>query len=385
MQAIGIDLGDEPHAPPGRRLDEPRGPRCSTTRRRSTRRDSTDRRLVRLLGAHALDRRAHAPARRRARRVLRGRPQPDRREGRARPRRRTRWSRSASGSTRDRVPGRLTLDRAHGRRARREAAAAAPARRARGRASRSSGPATRCTRTRSHRVRAQDAPLRRDHGRDRGLLRRVPRREDVWPGGVHLEFTGEDVTECLGGSEEVLEEQLDHRYETLCDPRLNARQSLDLAFRVAELMRARSSRTMVTRLAIVGTGLIGASVGLAAQRAGVEHVRGWDRGSRRARASRPSAARSTAGRIARGGARRRRPRRRRGAGGGAAGAACAAVLDARAATACTVTDVGSTKGARLRGRGRRRRASSAATRSAAPRRAGRSARRPSSSRARPGS
>jgi 3-deoxy-7-phosphoheptulonate synthase len=58
-----------------------------------------------------------------------------------------------------------------------------------------------------------------------------------WPGGVHLEFTGEEVTECLGGSEEVLEEQLDHRYETLCDPRLNARQSLDLAFRVAELMR----------------------------------------------------------------------------------------------------------------------------------------------------
>ena len=60
----------------------------------------------------------------------------------------------------------------------------------------------------------------------------------TWPGGVHLEFTGEDVTECLGGSEAVLEEQLDVRYETLCDPRLNGRQSLDLAFRVAELMRA---------------------------------------------------------------------------------------------------------------------------------------------------
>jgi 3-deoxy-7-phosphoheptulonate synthase len=61
--------------------------------------------------------------------------------------------------------------------------------------------------------------------------------EGVWPGGVHIEFTGEDVTECLGGSEDVLEEHLNHRYETLCDPRLNARQSLDLAFRVAELMR----------------------------------------------------------------------------------------------------------------------------------------------------
>jgi 3-deoxy-7-phosphoheptulonate synthase len=63
------------------------------------------------------------------------------------------------------------------------------------------------------------------------------RRERVWPGGVHIEFTGEDVTECLGGSEAVLEEQLSSRYMSLCDPRLNARQSLDLAFRVAELMR----------------------------------------------------------------------------------------------------------------------------------------------------
>jgi 3-deoxy-7-phosphoheptulonate synthase len=63
------------------------------------------------------------------------------------------------------------------------------------------------------------------------------RQERVWPGGVHLEFTGEDVTECLGGGEAVLEEQLSSRYMTLCDPRLNARQSLDLAFRVAELMR----------------------------------------------------------------------------------------------------------------------------------------------------
>ncbi len=66
--------------------------------------------------------------------------------------------------------------------------------------------------------------------------------EDVWPGGVHLEFTGEDVTECVGGSEEVLEEQLNHRYMTLCDPRLNAQQSLDLAFRLAELMQRRGRR-----------------------------------------------------------------------------------------------------------------------------------------------
>ena len=60
----------------------------------------------------------------------------------------------------------------------------------------------------------------------------------VWPGGVHIELTGEDVTECLGGSEEILGEHLEERYESMCDPRLNARQSLDLAFQVAELLRA---------------------------------------------------------------------------------------------------------------------------------------------------
>jgi 3-deoxy-7-phosphoheptulonate synthase len=64
------------------------------------------------------------------------------------------------------------------------------------------------------------------------------RAQGAWPGGVHLEFTGEHVTECLGGSQAVLEAHLDVNYMTLCDPRLNARQSLDLAFRVAELMRA---------------------------------------------------------------------------------------------------------------------------------------------------
>jgi 3-deoxy-7-phosphoheptulonate synthase len=59
----------------------------------------------------------------------------------------------------------------------------------------------------------------------------------TWPGGVHVELTGEDVTECLGGADAVLAEQLEHRYETMCDPRLNARQSLDLAFHVAEMLR----------------------------------------------------------------------------------------------------------------------------------------------------
>jgi 3-deoxy-7-phosphoheptulonate synthase len=59
----------------------------------------------------------------------------------------------------------------------------------------------------------------------------------TWPGGVHVELTGDDVTECLGGAEEILHADLDTRYETMCDPRLNGRQSLDLAFRVSELLR----------------------------------------------------------------------------------------------------------------------------------------------------
>jgi 3-deoxy-7-phosphoheptulonate synthase len=62
--------------------------------------------------------------------------------------------------------------------------------------------------------------------------------EGTWPGGLHLELTGADVTECLGGGEEILEEDLGTNYATACDPRLNGRQSLDLAFRVAELLRA---------------------------------------------------------------------------------------------------------------------------------------------------
>jgi 3-deoxy-7-phosphoheptulonate synthase len=63
------------------------------------------------------------------------------------------------------------------------------------------------------------------------------RAEGTWPGGVHVELTGENVTECLGGAEEILHADLEDRYETKCDPRLNGRQSLDLAFRVAELLR----------------------------------------------------------------------------------------------------------------------------------------------------
>ena len=65
----------------------------------------------------------------------------------------------------------------------------------------------------------------------------VHRAEGTWPGGIHLELTGDDVTECLGGSEDLGHDDLPMRYETMCDPRLNGRQSLDLAFRIAEKLR----------------------------------------------------------------------------------------------------------------------------------------------------
>jgi len=63
-------------------------------------------------------------------------------------------------------------------------------------------------------------------------------RAGTWPGGVHIELTGDDVTECLGGFGDIAEGQLHERYTTACDPRLNARQSIDLAFRIAELLRS---------------------------------------------------------------------------------------------------------------------------------------------------
>ena len=64
----------------------------------------------------------------------------------------------------------------------------------------------------------------------------VHRNAGTHPGGIHVELTGENVTECLGGSSELDHPDLEERYETVCDPRLNASQSLDLAFQVAELL-----------------------------------------------------------------------------------------------------------------------------------------------------
>jgi 3-deoxy-7-phosphoheptulonate synthase len=66
----------------------------------------------------------------------------------------------------------------------------------------------------------------------------VHRAAGTHPGGIHIELTGDDVTECLGGSEQIDEADLATRYESLCDPRLNHMQSLELAFLVAEELSA---------------------------------------------------------------------------------------------------------------------------------------------------
>ncbi|AJM78371.1 class II 3-deoxy-7-phosphoheptulonate synthase [Rathayibacter toxicus] len=67
------------------------------------------------------------------------------------------------------------------------------------------------------------------------------RAADTHPGGIHVELTGDDVTECLGGSEDIDEATLATRYESVCDPRLNHRQSLELAFLVAQELRGRDA------------------------------------------------------------------------------------------------------------------------------------------------
>ena len=65
----------------------------------------------------------------------------------------------------------------------------------------------------------------------------IHRSEGSYPGGIHLEMTGQDVTECIGGVQEINENDLKSRYHTYCDPRLNASQSLELAFLLSEFLK----------------------------------------------------------------------------------------------------------------------------------------------------
>ena len=63
--------------------------------------------------------------------------------------------------------------------------------------------------------------------------------ENAYPGGIHVEMTGQNVTECVGGAHHLTEADLNERYQTFCDPRLNAEQSLEMAFLVAEELTTR--------------------------------------------------------------------------------------------------------------------------------------------------
>ncbi len=71
---------------------------------------------------------------------------------------------------------------------------------------------------------------------------RVHEEEGTYPGGVHLEMTGQNVTECVGGAQDITEKDLESRYHTHCDPRLNADQALELAFLIADSLKAARER-----------------------------------------------------------------------------------------------------------------------------------------------
>ena len=70
----------------------------------------------------------------------------------------------------------------------------------------------------------------------------ILRAEGTHAGGIHVELTGQNVTECIGGAHAVTEANLADRYHTHCDPRMNASQSLELAFQVAEALKAERDR-----------------------------------------------------------------------------------------------------------------------------------------------
>ena len=73
--------------------------------------------------------------------------------------------------------------------------------------------------------------------------------ENTWAGGVHIEMTGQNVTECVGGAHRLTEADLGDRYETFCDPRLNAEQSLELAFLIAEELKSRRTTPIAPAIA----------------------------------------------------------------------------------------------------------------------------------------
>jgi 3-deoxy-7-phosphoheptulonate synthase len=199
-----------------------------------TRRDSLDRGLVRLLGPHGVDRGTDSPAGRRPRRVLPRHQEPGGMQTRS-DRHSGRGLALCEALNPERIPGRLTLITRMGAE----------------RVAETLPPLLEAVRDAEHPVVWACDPMHgntftSNGGRKTRHLEDVMREIDgffaahraagTWPGGIHLELTGDDVTECLGGAHEVGDSDLEFRYETMCDPRLNGRQSLDLAFRVADLL-----------------------------------------------------------------------------------------------------------------------------------------------------
>jgi len=73
-------------------------------------------------------------------------------------------------------------------------------------------------------------------GEVRGFFE-VHKAEGTHPGGIHFEMTGQNVTECTGGSDNISDDDLSTAYQSHCDPRLNARQALELAFQIADELK----------------------------------------------------------------------------------------------------------------------------------------------------
>ncbi len=73
-------------------------------------------------------------------------------------------------------------------------------------------------------------------GEVRGFFE-VHKTEGTHPGGIHIEMTGQDVTECVGGADAIADEDLSSRYHTHCDPRMNANQALELAFLISDELK----------------------------------------------------------------------------------------------------------------------------------------------------
>ena len=167
-----------------------------------------------------------------------GHLQPDRRQDRTRRLTRRRRIAVRKAGSRTRSPGRLTLITRMGA----SQVTSLPPADPRGRApvGATGGLGVRPDARQHFRLRRwpQDQTIRRHPRRAQEASSRLHRQVGTWPGGVHVELTGDDVTECLGGEGDVTEAQLGQRYTTACDPRLNARQSIDLAFRLAELLRS---------------------------------------------------------------------------------------------------------------------------------------------------